>query len=157
MVQIRRMDHKDTEEVICLMVRAIMGIPGHVYTDAQKKAWAGAVSMNTNLSARLLNGYTLLAVEQRKIIAMATLTDGDVIDFLYVSPEEQRSKKASILLERLERKAASMGAVNLHTEASFAAVPFFVKNGYKQVHQQEKTLGGTLIKNVRMCKKVNNE
>nr|WP_242520508.1 GNAT family N-acetyltransferase [Halobacillus kuroshimensis] len=131
-----------------------MDIPQDVYTDEQKKAWAGAVSLNESLSGRLLNGFTLLALEEGQVIAMASLAGGECIDFLYVRPDDQRTGTASILLEQLEREAESMGAVRLHTEASFAAVPFFMKHGYEKVRHQEKTLNGTVIKNVRMCKKV---
>ncbi|MEG0380890.1 MAG: GNAT family N-acetyltransferase, partial [Kurthia sp.] len=61
----------------------------------------------------------------------ADLTLDGYIDRIYVHKDYQNQKIASQLLEKLEGEAYQLGLMNLETDASVTALPFFSKHGFQ--------------------------
>ncbi|WP_226585258.1 GNAT family N-acetyltransferase [Halobacillus litoralis] len=139
-----------------MSLQTIRAVEPGLYNSVQLNAWFSSLKENPSVYQRLKNAYSLAAKEDGHIIGMASLLDGDLIDFLYIHKDYQRHGIATELLNRLEKKALEKGNIEVYTEASLIAVPFFKKRGYHEKLVQTKYIKGISIKNVQMCRKVNN-
>lgn len=64
----------------------------------------------------------------------------------------QKQGIASILLQEVERIAKDRSILEITTEASITARPFFEKMGYTICKEQQKTVNGIQFKNFMMKK-----
>ena len=121
------------------------------YTQEQVDAWAdGRVDVDA-WERSFLQHYTLVARVGGEIVGFADL-DGDYLDRLYVHKDHQRSGVATALVQALEQAAARQGHRRLVTHASITARPFFEKQGYQVVKEQQVERRGVLLTNFVMEK-----
>ena len=121
------------------------------YTQEQVDAWAdGRVDVDA-WERSFLQHYTLVARVGGEIVGFADL-DGDYLDRLYVHKDHQRNGVATALVQALEQAAAQQGHRRLVTHASITARPFFEKQGYQVVKEQQVERRGVLLTNFVMEK-----
>ncbi len=91
---------------------------------------------------------------QKAIVGVISLTDGGLVDFLFVHQHYQGKGIASTLLKYVERLARKKGIAELSTEASITARGFFEKKGFAVLLENRKMLGSTEFLNYRMGKRL---
>jgi putative acetyltransferase len=122
------------------------------YSEAQQEAWASIADNDEAFGARLANGLTVLGTVDGSPVGFASLAGNDRLDMLYVHPAAAGQGVGSMLIDALERLAASRGAKRLTAEVSDNAQEFFKRRGF--VPQQRNTipLGDDWLANTTMEK-----
>jgi putative acetyltransferase len=146
-MDIRRFDARDSAAVLPLLKETIFSVNLRDYTKEQCEVWANSFSDIEALKERLEKSLTYIAEFDGRIVGFGNVNGFGEIDLLYVHKNFQRRGIASALLTKLEAEAKSYGLVELTTEASITARPFFESKGYQVEAEQ--------IKIVRECEFIN--
>ena len=121
------------------------------YTPAQLDAWADGKVDIAAWEQSFLRHDTLVARIDGKIVGFADL-DGGYLDRLYVHKEHQRQGVAAALVQALEKLAMARGERCMTTHASITARPFFEKQGYRVIREQQVERKGLRLTNFVMEK-----
>lgn len=146
-MDIRRFDARDSAAVLKLFKETILSVNLRDYTKEQCEVWANSFSEIEALKERLEKSLTYIAEFEGKIVGFGNVNGFGEIDLLYVHKNFQGRGIASAILRKLETDAKSYGFVELTTEASITARPFFESKGY-QVEVEK-------IRIVRECEFIN--
>jgi putative acetyltransferase len=122
------------------------------YDDAQRAAWASVADDEDDFAQRLASRLTLIGTMDGSSVGFAALDGADVIDMLYVHPVAAGQGVGSMLLDALERLAASRGAGTLSADVSDNAQAFFRKRGYVARQRNSVPLAGEWLANTTMEK-----
>jgi len=124
------------------------------YSEDQRSAWASAADDEEAFGARLAGQLTLLGTLGGAPVGFASLKGTDEIDMLYVHPAATRRGVGTMLLDALEKLAASRGAGRLVAEVSDSAQEFFRHRGYVAQRRNSLPIGGEWLVNTTMEKKL---
>jgi putative acetyltransferase len=122
------------------------------YTEAQRAAWASAADDEETFAARLARHLTLVGTLDGGPVGFATLEGADVVDMLYVHPAAAGHGVGTMLLDALERLAASRGVKKLSADVSDSAQAFFTKRGYVGQRRNSVPVAGEWLANTTMDK-----
>lgn len=122
------------------------------YTEAQRAAWASAADDEEDFAARLARRLTLVGTLDGGPVGFAALEGSDTIDMLYVHPVAAGRGVGTMLLDALERLAASRGAKKLSADVSDNAQAFFKKRGYVAQQRNSVPIAGEWLANTTMDK-----
>jgi putative acetyltransferase len=122
------------------------------YSEAQRKAWAGAAEDEEEFGARLAGGLTLVATFGGAAVGFAALADNSRIDMLYVHPAAAGQGAGAMLCDALEKLAAARGTKELTVEASDSARGFFEKRAFVPRTRNTVLLAGEWLANTTMTK-----
>lgn len=148
---IREYQPSDCEELAQLFFDTVHTVNAEDYTKEQLCAWAsGRVDLEQWNRSFLLH-YTLVAVEDGKIVGFGDIDPLGYLDRLYVHKDYQRKGVASALCDRLEQAARD----RIFSHVSITARPFFESRGYKPVKMQQVERQGVLLTNFIMEKNKN--
>ncbi len=121
------------------------------YTPAQLDAWADGKVDVAAWDKSFLRHDTLVARMNGEIVGFADL-DGGYLDRLYIHKDHQRQGVATALVQALEKLAVSRGELCMTTHGSIMARPFFEKQGYRVIREQQVERKGLLLTNFVMEK-----
>jgi putative acetyltransferase len=124
------------------------------YDDAQRAAWASAADDEEDFTARLKQRLTLIGTMDGSSVGFAALDGADIIDMLYVHPVAAGYGVGSMLLDALERLAASRGAGKLSADVSDNAQAFFKKHGYVPRQRNSVPVADEWLANTTMEKQL---
>lgn len=148
---IREYQPSDCEELAQLFFNTVHTVNAEDYTKEQLCAWAsGRVDLEQWNRSFLLH-YTLVAVEDGKIVGFGDIDPSGYLDRLYVHKDYQRKGVASALCDRLEQAVGD----RIFSHVSITARPFFESRGYKPVKMQQVERQGVLLTNFIMEKNKN--
>jgi putative acetyltransferase len=131
---------------------SIEGLTAEDYSEAQRKAWAGAAEDEEEFGARLAGQLTLVATFGGAAVGFAALADNSRIDMLYVHPAAAGQGAGAMLCDALEKLAAARGTKELTVEASDSARGFFDKRGFVPRTRNTVLLAGEWLANTTMTK-----
>ncbi|MDX1588878.1 MAG: GNAT family N-acetyltransferase [Oleiphilaceae bacterium] len=140
------------ETVLALYRRAIHGLDEGLYDEGQRLAWSGWGNDPRRAAALLAQGVTLLACKEGQVLGFAQLLPVDCINMLYVDPAHGRQGVASALVSQLEGRALEAQVATLHTRASRASQPLFLRMGYSPGQEEWVMANGTSLPRRRMIK-----
>jgi putative acetyltransferase len=123
------------------------------YSESQREAWAAAADDEEEFGARLAKNLTLVGTMEGSPVGFASLKAPDVVDMLYVHPAAAENGVATMLVDALERLAASRGAGRLTADVSDSATEFFRKRGFVAQTRNSRPLGDEWLANTTMEKK----
>ncbi|MCC5651163.1 GNAT family N-acetyltransferase [Nostoc sp. XA013] len=153
-MKLRIYEITDTEEIMKLFYNTIHEVNIRDYTQEQVDAWAPA-NMDIDVWIKDLESkFTYVAEEQGKIIGFGELEANGHIDRFYCHKDFQRKGVGKKILEQLELKAKSLEIEKLFTEASITAKPFFERQNFIVVKQQEVERRGQKLINFIMEKPI---
>ncbi|MEH2138703.1 GNAT family N-acetyltransferase [Nostoc sp.] len=153
-MRLRIYEIADTEEIMKLFFDTIHEVNIRDYTQEQVDAWA-PVNMNIDVWIKGLGSkFTYVAEENGKIIGFGELEANGYIDRFYCHKDFQRKGIGKKILEQLESKAKALGVEKLFTEASITAKPFFERQSFIIVKQQEVERRGQKLINFIMEKSI---
>ena len=116
------------------------------YSEEQQNVWATGTVDLEQWNRSFLDHYSLVAVEDGRIVGFGDIDHTGYLDRLYVHKDYQGQKIASKLCDQLERSVK--GPVVTH--ASITARPFFEKRGYQVAKEQQVERQGILLTNFVM-------
>jgi putative acetyltransferase len=124
------------------------------YSTAQQDAWASAADDADGFADRLGKQLTLVGTLNGSPVGFISLAGKEQVDMLYVHPAAVGRGVGAMLLNAVEKLAASRGAARLTTDASDNASPFFTKHGFIAQQRNTVTIGGEWLANTTMDKKL---
>lgn len=141
---IRKYEITDCKFLSQLFYDTVHFINAKDYTKEQLDGWAtGHVDLeawNNSLS----KNFTVVAVEDNKIVGFGDIDEAGYLDRLYVHKNYQRKGVATAICNELE---GAVGTDKITAHASITAKPFFVKRGYKVIKEQQVERSGVMLTN----------
>ena len=124
------------------------------YTPAQQEAWASVADDEAAFGKKLASQLTLVGTLEGSAVGFASLAGQDKIDMLYVHPAAAGQGVGQLLLDALEKLAASRGAPRLTADVSDSAEDFFKRRGFVPQQRNTVPLGDEWLANTTMEKKL---
>lgn len=149
-LHIRR--YKEGEEPALFEVHysAIHLVACRDYTPEQIQAWAPG-DLDPSIWEKRIRGINPFVVELNgRIVGYADLQSNGYIDHFFVSGEHPRQGIGSLLMTHLLREAGSRGLLELTSNVSRTAQPFYEKFGFAVVEQRSPVVRGVVIPNALM-------
>jgi putative acetyltransferase len=133
---------------------SIAELTGDDYNETQQEAWTATADDEEAFATRLANAVTLLGTIDGSPVGFASLAGTDRIDMLYVHPAAAGQGVGSMLIDALEKLAASRGAPRLTADVSDNAQDFFRRHGFVATQRNSVQLGGEWLPNTTMEKRL---
>ena len=133
---------------------SIEGLTADDYSATQQEAWAAMADDETAFAARLADALTLLGTIDGSPVGFASLAGAERIDMLYVHPAVAGRGVGTMLIDALEKLAASRGAVRLTVDVSDSAQDFFKRCGFVAKQRNSVPLGNEWLANTTMEKRL---
>lgn len=147
---IRQANADDLEEILNLFVDTINNTCKNDYTKEQIEVWTSSVQNEKKWESKIRTQYFIVAELNKEIVGFGSLENENYIDLIYVHKDHLRKGIANQILDSLKNKAQEYGNKNLTSDVSETARPFFERNGFSVVKENEFDLRGVVISNYRM-------
>lgn len=148
-MKIRKYQSSDCKALADLFYHTVHTVNVKDYTKEQLQVWAtGQVDLE-NWDQSLQEHFSVVAVENEKILGFGDIDRTGYLDRLYVHGDYQGKGIATAICNQLEQ--AIQG--NIITHASITAKPFFEKRGYQVIKEQKVERQGIFLTNFVMEKK----
>jgi len=144
----------DTPLVAEILRASIEELTRDDYSEAQQRAWASVADDELAFGARLTQGLTLLGIIDGSPVGFASLDGGDRVDMLYVHPAAAGHGVGTMLIDALEKLAASRGARRLTADVSDSAQDFFRRRGFVARQRNSVPVGDEWLANTTMEKQL---
>lgn len=131
---------------------SVLDLTGEDYSAEQQEVWAATADDAKAFGDKLGKQLTLIATLEGSPVGFASLKGKDEIDMLFVHPAASRYGAATMLVDALEKLAASRGSEALNVDASDTARDFFEKRGYVAQQRNSVSLGDVWLANTTMKK-----
>ena len=145
----------DIEEIVSLFYETVISVHSKDYSESEIDAWAPKDEKKLKVQSwkkSLSQNITYVAKVNEKIVGFSDLTHSGHLDRLYVHKDYQRQGIATALVDMLESAAKELNLLEIKTEASITAKPFFEKRGYKGACSQIIERKGINLTNFIMVK-----
>lgn len=142
----------DLEVLQRLFVECILSVCAGDYSEDQLRVWSASVKNIQRWTEMLSEQYALVAERHKTIVGFASLAHKGYVDFIYVHKDFQRQGIAERLYADIEKAARRRQAVELHSDVSKTARPFFERMGFRAIKEQTLTIEGIEISNYLMIK-----
>lgn len=149
-ISLREYEEKDCHELANLFYETVHTVTMKDYNEEQRNAWGTGKVNLTQWNESFLEHYTLVAIEEDKIVGFADMDESGYLDRLYVHKDNQRRGIATMLCDALEKYAKQRGIAKVITHASITAKPFFTKRGYEEKKKQDVIRDGVWLTNFVM-------
>ncbi|NEW06389.1 GNAT family N-acetyltransferase [Paenibacillus sp. SYP-B3998] len=156
-MEIRKFRDTDISQIISLFYETVYTINKKDYSPEQLDAWAPKDELELKLKTwkQLMKlNITYVAEINGKIVGFSDMTHEGHLDRLYIHKDFQRQGIASTLLNILESEARRLGLVEMETEASITARPFFERQRYRITQSQTVERRGIELVNFKMSKQL---
>lgn len=148
-MKIRKYQSSDCKALADLFYHTVHTVNAKDYTKEQLQVWAtGQVDLE-NWDQSLQEHFSVVAVENEKILGFGDIDRTGYLDRLYVHGDYQGKGIATAICNQLEQ--AIQGNIITHT--SITAKPFFEKRGYQVIKEQKVERQGIFLTNFVMEKK----
>lgn len=146
---IRNYKSSDCEELANLFYQTVHSVNSKDYTIEQLNAWANGNINIAEWNNSFLEHYTLVALDDDKIVGFGDIDSTGYLDKLYVHKDYQRQGIASAICDKLEMASKTKKII---THASITAKSFFEKRGYAIIKEQQVIRNGVYLTNFIMEK-----
>ncbi|MGN0520503.1 MAG: GNAT family N-acetyltransferase [Candidatus Fimenecus sp.] len=150
-MNLRQYTPADCGEMCRLFYDTVHTVNAKDYTKEQLDAWATKNPDTSRWNTSLSTHYTLVAVENGKIVGFGDMDKSGYLDHLYVHKDFQRRGIGTALCDALECAYGDTLSV-ICTHASVTAKPFFIQRGYQVITAQQVERQGVYLENFRMQK-----
>lgn len=155
-MKITKYKETDIEDIISLFYETVHSVNSQDYSQSELDAWAPKDETESKLKywkESLGQNITFVAKVNDKVVGFTDLTHNGHLDRLYVHKDYQGQGIATALVDMLESEAKKLKLLEIDTEASITAKPFFEHRGYKIVCSQTVERKGVKLTNFKMIKK----
>jgi putative acetyltransferase len=143
----------DAPALALIFHRAVTVGAARQYSEAQRTAWSPAPPDSTAWEERLARQQTVVAERDGVPVGFMSLDLArGYLDLAFVLPQVMGQGVADALYAVLEARARAEGLARLTTEASALARPFFARNGWALIREQQVERRGVALHNAVMEK-----
>lgn len=139
MIKIRLFEAQDAEQIARLFHTTVREVNLQHYSSNQVRAWAPDDIHFRNWVEACSNRFTYVADDEGVIAGFGELEPDGHIDCFYCHKNYQRCGVGSQIYRAIEAKAIELSVHRLFTEASITAKPFFQRQGFSVVKEQQVT------------------
>ena len=151
-MNLRQITKKDQLDLKKLYFDSILSIDEKIYSQQQKRAWAGQAWENKYFDLSINKGKGWLIYKNKILIAFATRYPKNRIALLYCKGDSQRKGYGTILLQKLEKEAKEEGLPFLSTEASLLSYKLFLRNNWKIIRKENIIINNIIFERYKMVK-----
>jgi len=154
-MKVRKMRKGDEEELWELFYNTIHNVNIQDYTEAQIEAWApDDFDINVAITKfREIDPFVV--IQDGKIIGYADIQPDGLIDHFYCHHDFQGQGVGRVLFSTLEKEARESGIVDMYSNVSITARPFFEVMGFSVEKEQVLRMQDQKLKNYRMVRRYN--
>lgn len=149
---VRRYREVDLGEAIAVFRDAIYGIAAADYDLAEREAWAAAGDDVAGFGRRLARGYTIVAEDEKGVVALGQLDPADHVELLYCHSRGRGQGFGSAILDQLEAEARRQGQRAVRAEVSLTARRVFERHAYEVLGEEVVQRGAVRLRRYRMRK-----
>lgn len=153
-ITIRQATSDDLEEILQLFKETIEVVNAKDYSPEQITVWKNGASKRERWLKKISEQCFLLAEIDNELVGFGSITPGGYLDFMYVSKNHQRIGIAQKIYSELESFAKENRVQQIVSEVSVTARPFFQKQGFEVLHEQEVNIEGISLTNYKMNKQL---
>ena len=151
-MDIRKFRRGDEKELWDLFYNTIHNVNIQDYNKAQVAVWAPD-DLDINFAFQKFREIDpFVVIHNGKIIGYADIQSNGYIDHFYCHHEFQRQGVGSMLFATLEKEARENGIVQMYSNVSITARPFFEAMGFSLEKEQFIQVGDQQLKNYRMVR-----
>ncbi|MBE0592620.1 MAG: GNAT family N-acetyltransferase [Gemmatimonadales bacterium] len=150
-MNLRTYTEADLAAVASLFTASVHELGASRYDASQREAWAPIPPDLEAWATRLASLHTVLAHEDGELAGFISYEADGHIEFLYTRPGFERRGVASLLCRHVEN---ALPGIELATEASLVARPFFLHQGFHVTEEQSVTRRGAAFSRFAMRKTV---
>ena len=151
-ITIRLATANDLESILQLFQETIEVINANDYSSKQIEVWKNGAGRKQRWLEKIGLHHFLVAELNNQIAGFASISKEGYLDFMYVSKDHQRRRIATELYKALEQFARENQFSKITSDVSITAKPFFQKQGFIVLHQQEVLIDGVPLINYKMEK-----
>ena len=152
-VALRAYESADAAATLNIFTEAIIMTAAAHYTAEQVEAWAKPGRRDTSAwDVAMSERASVVAIHGTEVVGFSDVNEDGYIDMLFVSPAFLRRGVARTLLSFIEQQSRAAGVVELISDVSIAARPFFESIGFGLVREQRPVIEGIELTNYRMRK-----
>lgn len=152
MIKIRLFEPQDAEQIAQLFHETVREVNIQDYSSNQVKVWAPDDLNFRNWVEVCSSRLTFVADDEGVIAGFGELEADGHINCFYCHKNYQRRGVGSQIYQAIEAKANELSLSRLFVEASITAKPFFQRQGFSVVKEQEVTRRGETFINYVMEK-----
>ena len=152
---IRVAQQTDVTEIKDLFQNTVLTINSRNYSQAEVEDWASCGDNLSEIEDMIKAHYFIVAInKQSEIVGFSSITPQGYLHSMFVHKDFQGNGIATILLEEIERYAATAGIMRITSEVSLTARPFFEKKGYIVEEEQKRKANQLSLINFWMAKQM---
>ncbi|HPF73567.1 MAG: GNAT family N-acetyltransferase [Lysobacteraceae bacterium] len=151
-MQIRRFRAGEETALFDVFHSAVHLIASRDYSEEQVNAWAPSNVSEVQWVERIQSLNPFVAEIDGRIVGYADLQPSGHIEHFYVSGRHPRRGIGASLMAAIHQEASRASLIELTSDVSKTAQPFFERFGFRLVERRLPKLRGIALPNVRMCK-----
>lgn len=151
-MQIREALEFEIEALVVVFTTAVHALASGAYTAEQCRAWAPIPPDAEGWRSRLSGVKVLLACEGEQVAGFIGYARSGYVDLLFTAPPFARRGVATALFGAACADMRRSGVQRLSTEASLAARPFFERQGFAVVGEEDVLRQGVALRRFRMTR-----
>lgn len=153
-MRIRAYGKGDAESVSRVFQRSVEMLGPRDYSAAQVTAWASRAPDAERWHVRMSDGRTVFVAvdETDAVLGFIDLEADGHIDLLYCAPEVAGTGIAAALYDAVESLGRARRMARLYSEASEAALRFFLKRGFVKLRRRDLMISDVAIHNYEVEK-----
>ena len=155
-INLRKFQTSDLPQIYQLYYDTIHCVNAADYTQEQLNAWAPQLTpeIENRWQNSLQQNITYVATIDEQIVGFADMSHAGYLDRLFVHKDFQGKGIAKNLYNALELEAKELDLMAITTESSITAKPFFLKQNFIIINEQQKEYKGIYFTNYLMSKKI---
>ena len=137
--KIRIAQQSDSAELRDLYKNTVLVVNRRDYSQDEVEDWASCGDDLSNIEEMIKTHYFIVAVNQlSQIVGFSSITPQGYLHSMFIHADFQGKGIATMLLEEIERYAITKGIIQITSEVSLTARPFFEKKGYVVEKEQKR-------------------
>jgi len=152
LIAIKQATQSDLDTIIQLFSDTIGVVNAKDYSAEQIRVWKGGASKKEKWLKKISEQYFLIAEIDNRLAGFGSITHDGYLDFMYVSKDHQGRGVASEIYNSLEKFAVEKRIDKIVSDVSITAKPFFEKQGFELLQEQQVAIDGVKLRNYKMQK-----
>ena len=137
--KIRIAQQSDSAELRDLYKNTVLVVNRRDYSQDEVEDWASCGDDLSNIEEMIKTHYFIVAVNQlSQIVGFSSITPQGYLHSMFIHADFQGKGIATMLLEEIERYAITKGIIQITSEVSLTARPFFEKQKYVVKKEQKR-------------------
>ena len=156
-MRVRSYRPEDAEQIMRLFHDTVHAVNARDYTPAQLEAWAPEEVDRGRWLRRLGEHITLVAEDAGSIVGFCEFEPSGHIDCFYAHAAHIGRGVGALMMQSILDLAAEYRVERLFAEVSITALPFFTRQGFRVVREQEVEVRGVRMTNYVMERRLRTE